>query len=209
MNIFIGTDSRGTHPLPDGGWTQKLISKYPKHSFVTCRSSIEAMTFTIYLLDPLLLNYPDGHFDIAFIQAGYNEGIEYWSENVYKQMMGTHFNPIALTKQVFHQKRYKGYAYIYIDREAEKKIFDLLKQKSKRVVFIGIHSNLLFRKLWNLPYDENTKEMLKVLPKLATDYIELPQDQEWVDANVHWDGIHYKESGAHYILGKVEKFLDG
>lgn len=205
MNIFIATDSRGTHlgRVKDNGWSKELQSLYPNDCFVCLRTGIESHMVTLFNVETTLLTYEDNYFDIAFIQLGYNEGAEYYSEGVFRQFFGECFNQKALIPKSDTQPNTENSLYRYWDKEAMIRVFNAIKKKCRRVVYIGFPS---LKNHGKGRLKETAPLIDKELSKLATDYISFPQTDEWADAHMT-DGIHFNEEGTKYISEKVSIYF--
>lgn len=217
MKFFIVTDSRGTlyaegkRAASDTnarnkscGWTHELIKKYDYgHEYHCLRSSEEQPTITLYQVPNFLETFTDNHFDLALIQVGYHEGIEYYTEGILKEMMHPIYNPDSLANK-------NGEMYNYINRKDEKDIFDIINKKCKRSVFIQQHSLKWYKhnSERNPTYNENVIVMNTAFSKLTTDTIALPLTKEWHNENVCGDGMHYNGEGITYILKEIEKFME-
>ncbi len=200
MNIFIGTDSRGTHHMSktaSEGWAVQFEKLHPEHNFVGCRTGVEQPTVTLFDIRDKLSKYEDGFFDLAVLQVGYHEGVEYYSRDVFELFFKENFNPQALVIDE-HNRYYK-----YWDVPTYEGIFELARQKAKRVVYLGFPRLLYFREG---RLKENAVLVNETLSKLATDYFELPQDDDWGAINT-FDNIHYNDGGRKYILERLEEYL--
>lgn len=200
MNIFIGTDSRGSYHKQGRvtkGWTTDLQINHPEHVFVCQRAGIEKPLTTLFDIENKLSQHEDGFFDLAIIQVGYHEGVEYYSRDAFELFFEKNFNPQALVIDP-HNRYFK-----YWDESAFKRVFDLAKKKAKRVVHIGFHS---LHKYHKGQLTDNAILSNETLSKLATDYLELPQDNDWGPTNT-FDQIHYNEGGRNYILERIEEYI--
>jgi lysophospholipase L1-like esterase len=217
MIVFIGGDSRCSHGTATehvgtvdertDSWSNRLIWDCPNIKFFTRRSSYELVSYSIYDTGPLFKGFTDGFFDVAFIQTGFNDGIEYWTERIFTNIVGKRFNKKCLING--HPVEGKDDHFNYVDRETERTMFELLKRKCKRVVFIGMHSLEGFKSV--IPFkpsqNENVEKTNEVFSRLASDYIKLPTSVEWADEYCQNDRIHFNEKGINYILSEVKKFL--
>lgn len=218
MNVFIGGDSRCSHGTvtPDvrsvtdatDSWSNRLIWKHLDVKFFTRRSSVEIVSYSIYDSDPYFNDFEDGFFDLAFIQTGFNDGIEYWPERVFKKIVGKHFDKKNLVNR--HEVQDREDFYRYVDRATEKEMFDLIKRKCKKVVFIGMHCLLGFKGIRSdlyPSYVQTTTETNESFSKQCHHYIRLRNSTKWTDYHCRGDRIHYNEKGIDFVLEKVEKYL--
>lgn len=214
MKIILHTDSRGVHgttqmnPLhpENNSWTNLLMKKYPQHEYINRRAGwgdLRPMT-SLHDNDPWIRQFPNNYFDIIFMHVGVHTGVDYWAPGLFKAHLKTHYTDEGL-------KYPDNGEYVFIHRETEQKIFDLLKQKCKKVVWIGYHSlaRPVFRqnKFRNPTYGELAKMQNETWSKMATDYIEVPQDETWVDTYCREDFFHYNALGTQYFLERTEQFL--
>lgn len=211
-NIYIATDSRGTVATQAGGsrdtsWTERFMKTYPAQ-FTARRSAMELPTHHIY--DILgIESVPDKHFDLAVLQTGMYTGIDYCSEGVFQGFFGAHYKYTALK---YHHPDLNRY--IYSDKADEEKIFALLRQKCKRVVYIGLHIltrwhlELRRGREWNPTYNQLAEVQNAWYGSLVTDYVPLPWDEAWVDQCTPVDEyLHYTEPGVQYILNKLDPIV--
>lgn len=201
MNVFIGGDSRCSHGCDEtAGWSNIINAVYPSVKLVYRRSSSELVSYTIYDSDPFLKNFQDKFFDIAIIQSGWNERVAYYSEGVFDKMLGKHFNVDC--RYDIQPSGNSSYSHL----SGETAMFDLIKLKATKVVYIGFHDLSLYK---NLEGDigGNARRVNEVFSSLATDYLALPQDVEWAEKHCAKDGIHYNSTGIYYICDNLEKWL--
>lgn len=220
MKILFSTDSRGVHGTthmdpthPDNNsWPNLLMKKYPEHEYTNRRAGwgeLRPLT-TLYDFDPYIRDFPDKHFDIIFIQNGMNIGIDYCTPGVFNALVKQHYTEDGLKYENLHDNRKK---YVYIHTENERQIFELLKEKSHKVVFVGLHSmarwhlELRQGREWNPTYVELAKIQNDSWSKMATDYLDLPDNEAWVDTNCREDFLHYNAAGTQYIMERAEVYL--
>ncbi len=210
--IYVATDSRGTVATRAGGtrdtsWTERFMKAYPA-TFIPRRSAMEMPTHHIY--DILGIGgMEDQSIDLAVLQTGMYTGIDYCSEGVFKALFGSYFKPEALK---YHHPDVNRY--IYSHKGDEETIFGLLRQKCKRVVYIGLHIlsrwhlELRRGREWNPTYNQLAEAQNAWYASLVTDYIALPWDEAWVDQCTPVDEyLHYTEPGVRYILDKLDPII--
>lgn len=235
MSVFIAADSRGSHGTQghvwaptNNSWTTQFMNRHQEHSFVSRRAGIDMAVHHLYDCDPFLRQYDDKFFDLAFIHTGMNTGIDYWTPPLFKALFRKHYTPEGLKHQ-------NGEKYVYIHEENEKKIFQLLEQKCKRVIHVGLqivtrwHLELRqdqkyiptasqmaadpekfkksLTKEWTPTYNELAEHQNKRYAAMCNDHISLPWDEQWVDECCPEDFLHFNEKGINWILDKVESYL--
>lgn len=216
MKIILATDSRGVHgttqmdPLhpENNSWTNLLMKKYPQHEYINRRAGwgdLRPMT-SLHDNDPWIRQFPDNHFDIIYLHVGVHTGIDYWTPPLFKAHLKHHYTDEGLQFD-------NGGKFVYIHRETEKTFFDLLKQKCKKVVWFGYHSlarlnpHLRKEREWQPTYAVLGQMQNAVWSKLATHYVDVPQDEAWVDKYCREDFFHYNGEGTQYFMERAETFL--
>lgn len=210
--IYLATDSRGTVATTDRGsrdtsWTER-IKKIYSANFICRRSALEIPDHHIYDFENLL-TVPDQSIDLAILQTGMYSGIDYCSTGVFQRIFGTHYTPEGL---MYHHPDLNRY--IFSHKESTEQMFDILRQKCKRTVYIGLHSlnrwhlELRRGREWNPTYNQLAEVQNKWYGSMVTDYIPLPQDEKWVDqCTIENEFLHYSEPGVCYILDHLHPIV--
>lgn len=235
--IYIATDSRGyIGPVTDWdatarltSWTEMIRTKYPDNTYIMRRSAAEIPTHHIY--DSELLNeYDDNAIDLAILSTAMYSGIDYVSSGIFKALFGKHYTEDGL-KHIQPNGRC-----VYSHKPSEEEMFALIRRKCKRVVWVGLHnlSRWHLEQRQSTPYiptaaqikedperfrlslDKEYTPTYNILAEthnqwfssLCTDYVALPQTEEWVDnACYKNEFLHYDEQGVQYIINGLDPII--
>lgn len=213
--IYIATDSRGyIGPVTSEdssarktSWTERFMAKYPGNTFIARRSAAEIATHHLYDSE-ILREREDGSIDLAVLQTAMNSGIDYWSPGAFKSLFGQYYFEEGLKYPQDNGR------YIYSHKTSEEQMFALIRQKCKRVAWVGLHNlskwhlELRVNREWNPTYVELADAQNKWYSTLVTDFVALPQDQEWVEQACYKDEyLHYMGPGVDYILDQLHPIV--
>jgi len=220
MKILIGADSRAIWPKQHSGqclgldWVQKFVSITNNvHEIHTVRAEYNHWLFSIFILEEHIKSVPDKWYDLIIIQAGWHEGVCYWPENVFRGITAKHFKEECLIderdKPNTNQK-----VYLYSDPEGQKEVFETFKKKSKRVLFVGMHT-LKNKNDLDKEYQEGTKhhydvlKMNKSFSSVGVDFLNMSMDVDWVREHGYptGDGIHYNNKGVEFIANYLNRYM--
>lgn len=185
-------------------------------SFFIFRMSDEERIVTLPKMEEfVLVKLHNVKIDLIVIQCGVHDGgILFWSEKTWKRALETSlrkFDENYLINPIWHDE---GKVYNYFNPQQEIEIFDNLKKKCETVLFIGTMN--MYRPNWqdfHIPlgefYQKKNLEMLKRIPKLATDSILFPQSHAFKCkyAIQDRDYLHFNDAGNSMLKNIVKKYI--
>lgn len=228
MKILIGADSRSVFPMGDD-WVVRLTQSVPEHEIKSLRAYYDHWLFSIYIFEEYVQN--EGGADLLIVQAGWHEGVCFWSRKVFEGIVKERFNSDCLTRSRMAKAQIKvgrgkgtmgkrknvkeidEERFLYIDHKSEREVFDALKSESTHCLFIGMHSlrtdnSLQKEYLLGDQHQHDALAMHDSFSNLGIDFLHMPMDPEWVEQNTVIDKIHYLESGVDHILGYVSDYIE-
>ena len=214
MKILILADSRAMWPR-EFNWPLALQQAIgPDHQIHTLVSGVDKWLISIYGMEEHLLDtFPNEVFDLIIVQAGWHEGGGcYWPKDVWEGIVNTKyrkFDDSKLAKKLDHKGKE---FYLYVDRDAEKSVFETFKKHSKKCVLLGMQSlrpgNDLDKEYnLGLRHHYDVLEANKHFSEYC-DYLDLPMDDRWVNFHCLPDRIHYNYNGAKCLAGMITKYIN-
>ncbi len=222
MNVLIAGDSRTVWPMSDD-----IVVRFGKnnseHDVKSIRAFYDHWLFSLHVLAEYLESQE--RFDLTILQAGWHEGVCHWTPEILKYITGHRFNPQALCEPTSvaevatppgipaTSQSASTQSFLYIDREYEQEVINLVKAKSSYCVFIGMHSLKHGNGLDDLhhlgiKHHHDVLRMNDAFSKLDIDMLHMPMDFNWVEENCGDDHLHYASSGVDYIVGFLDRYVD-
>jgi len=225
MKILIAGDSRTVIPMSDD-IVVRFNKILPGHEVTTLRAFYDHWLFSLHILAEYLESQEK--FDLTILQAGWHEGVCHWTSEILQFITGHRFNPQSLCEPKVTadvptpDPSYKGWgvpkitsqqSFLYIDREYELEVINLIKAKSTHCIFIGMHSLKHDNGLHQLhhlgiKHHHDVLRMNDAFSKLDIDFLHMPMDFNWVKENTGDDNIHYSTSGLEHIVGFLDRYVN-
>ena len=205
MEVFISTDSRGATPGPKHTWISLFKAQHPEFH---CEVPACVNFTSIFEQFPKML-FTNKVFDFLIVQNGYHDMIVPWKSCVYKQKL-PQYDPywdrhlIPFPDQNIGNHEFRG-CYHYQDDEMIRKMFRLIRQKCRKIVFIQCPFT------WEA-FVERTQVMNKLFGECADAVIEMPQDADFPKRCTPYtdtDRVHYLDAFAQELSDMVYKKLNG
>lgn len=211
MKILVLADSRAMWPQ-ENSWPNSLRAKVPNLELFSYIGGINHWLITLYMMEDHIKQYDDNFFDLIIVQAGWHDGGPcYWTRKVWEEVVGEAFDEKMLVDEINH----KGHKqYLYIDREAEAKIFETFHRKGKKVLAMGLHclrggNDLNTEFQLGMKHHYGALDSNEAFSKIRNvDFLNLPMDDEWVIHNTLNDNIHFNNTGVEFTSNYIVRYIN-
>jgi len=216
MNILLAGDSRCACPPRPNSWPHifgNMIREQYKDVNIYKLFAVEDIhIYTMFLLEESLNNVPDKFFDHIIIHSGWHDYMESWPLPVLESLVPKGIKEECLiddsslwvSSYTPAVKEYK-----YLDKPELIRINDLMKQKSKNQLYIGMHGIRDGSDLHKKEYIAHHYDILEsnnFFSELG-DFLNQPQHYSWAVKSTTHDRIHYNNEANHLLASNIVKHI--